>query len=309
MKQVPRMTARSSCPLPCLMQPARQSPPCAPTRHGFSTPVRFYDPVFPGDCLHFLMKHRCKTGSGWPESQATWAAALGWNAGSYRGYRRDSHGGRAMGHRTQLALYPDLGLGFWTSETGGRWSNLVGLAQLLIEVFTVDLVLGAEPWLNASYACSLAPPVPPPNPASTASKVAVHPQPPEPCMGGRAGLEGTFGHPGYGALRVYCTAGQQLWAKYGDLELQLTDSAPLVAAQALNYTLTRRARVFDAEFQRPLLLYYGWRGGVSGCEFPAPCQAGVIFAIDDAGDASSVEIPFMEANTAPPRFDRSANVL
>jgi hypothetical protein len=69
-----------------------------------------------------------------------------------------------MGHRTSLALYPDLGLGFWTSETGGRWSDLTGLAQLFLEVYAVELAMGLEPWLNSSYACSFAPPPPPPPP-------------------------------------------------------------------------------------------------------------------------------------------------
>ena len=43
---------------------------------------------------------------------------------------------------------------------------------------------------------------------------------------------------------------------------------------------------------------------MTGCTFPAPCEGGVIFALGEAGEATSVEIPFLEANTAPPRFDR-----
>lgn len=217
-----------------------------------------------------------------------------------------------MGHRTQLAIYPDLGLGFWTSETGGRWSDLTGLAQLFLEIYAVELALGQEPWLNASYACSFAPPVPPPAPAPPATGAASPPQHHrEPCAEDLAQVEGAFHHSGYGRLEIFCSAGQQLWAKYGDLQMLLslsempTEGGGLSNRTSLPLHDMRHVRAFDVEFQRPLLLYFGWRGGVTGCDFPNPCQGGMIFAMGaELGLAISVEVPFLEANTAAPRFDR-----
>ena len=48
------------------------------------------------------------------------------------------------GHRTLLSVYPDAGLGVWSSETGGRWNDRTGLAQAMVEYFAVDLVCPAD---------------------------------------------------------------------------------------------------------------------------------------------------------------------
>ena len=41
-------------------------------------------------------------------------------------------------------MYPDAGLGVWSSETGGRWNDRTGLAQAMVEYFAVDLVCPAD---------------------------------------------------------------------------------------------------------------------------------------------------------------------
>ncbi|KAK2179290.1 hypothetical protein NP493_501g02000 [Ridgeia piscesae] len=76
--------------------------------------------------------------------------ALGWVSGYYRGYRTSDHSGSQGGYKSLLTLIPAENIGIYTAV-----SQDDSLVRYLVHVYIADLLLGEEPWVNASWACSV----------------------------------------------------------------------------------------------------------------------------------------------------------
>ena len=64
------------------------------------------------------------------------------------------HTGSSWGYGALATLIPDLDLAIYTGITG-RDSGYRG--RRLLHMYTIDLLLGVEPWLNLTTACSFLP--------------------------------------------------------------------------------------------------------------------------------------------------------
>ncbi|KAL3878770.1 hypothetical protein ACJMK2_031101 [Sinanodonta woodiana] len=78
----------------------------------------------------------------------------GWITGSYRGYRKVWHSGGLFAYISLLWVYPDMGIGIFASANGPTVDNLAVDAIRTIFFYISDILLGEEPWLNATTACS-----------------------------------------------------------------------------------------------------------------------------------------------------------
>ncbi|KAK3599542.1 hypothetical protein CHS0354_006677 [Potamilus streckersoni] len=78
----------------------------------------------------------------------------GWIIGSYRGYKKVWHSGGLFAYISLLWVYPDMGIGIFASLNGPAVTNLASDALRTIFFYVSDILLGEEPWLNATTACS-----------------------------------------------------------------------------------------------------------------------------------------------------------
>ncbi|XP_062603662.1 uncharacterized protein LOC134265473 [Saccostrea cucullata] len=88
-----------------------------------------------------------------PISDMTISYCLGWISSVYRGYRKLWHSGGIAGFSSMLWLFPDLKSGVFVALTGAK-DNQHAQPIYAIVSQAADLLLGEEPWLNQSTACS-----------------------------------------------------------------------------------------------------------------------------------------------------------
>ncbi|XP_041357397.1 uncharacterized protein LOC121374360 [Gigantopelta aegis] len=72
---------------------------------------------------------------------------FGWSVGNYKEFRSVQHNGIVDAYKSQLTLYPDLQTGIFISQTGPTLHEL-------LTFYLTDILLGDQPWLNASTVCS-----------------------------------------------------------------------------------------------------------------------------------------------------------
>ncbi|XP_070561636.1 uncharacterized protein [Ptychodera flava] len=88
-----------------------------------------------------------------PVDETSFSYGLGWDNNMYRGYVKNSHGGSFPAFGSRLNIYPDANVGVFVS-VNGPWDGDDGAAMQRIEAFASDLLLGEEPWLNTTTACT-----------------------------------------------------------------------------------------------------------------------------------------------------------
>jgi len=81
-------------------------------------------------------------------SQATYG--MGWWDGSYRGHAILQHGGNVIGHSALNLFLPNDGIGISILTN----MDALGLPQMEIAWYAIDLLLGYQPWLNSSNTCN-----------------------------------------------------------------------------------------------------------------------------------------------------------
>ncbi|VDI63706.1 Hypothetical predicted protein [Mytilus galloprovincialis] len=88
-----------------------------------------------------------------PISDAVISYNMGWLSSVYRGYKRLWHSGGIVGYSSLLWLFPDKKVGIYASMTGSK-SNGNSDAIKTILSRSADMLLGLDPWLNDTTACS-----------------------------------------------------------------------------------------------------------------------------------------------------------
>lgn len=77
-----------------------------------------------------------------------------WLTGEYRGYKKIRHSGGMVSYITRLWLFPDMDVGIFGSVNGPGIPRSA-LQHLSVSLdYIADHLLGFEPWLNESTACS-----------------------------------------------------------------------------------------------------------------------------------------------------------
>ncbi|XP_070561376.1 protein flp-like [Ptychodera flava] len=92
-------------------------------------------------------------------SQPTYAS--GWINELYRGYLKVNHGGSVGGYNSAMSVFLTGDIGITTLINGPHTADAVQAVHN-VHAFAADLLLGEEPWLNVSTACSYPAPWTPP---------------------------------------------------------------------------------------------------------------------------------------------------
>ncbi|XP_070561633.1 uncharacterized protein [Ptychodera flava] len=88
-----------------------------------------------------------------PVDESSYSYALGWDNYMYRGYVKNFHSGNFPAFGSRLAVYPEVNVGVFIGANGPYDGNDHAAMQR-IEAFATDLLLGEEPWLNTTTACT-----------------------------------------------------------------------------------------------------------------------------------------------------------
>ncbi|KAL3878900.1 hypothetical protein ACJMK2_031226 [Sinanodonta woodiana] len=78
----------------------------------------------------------------------------GWIIGFYRGYKIIWHGGGVFAYVSLLWIYPDMNIGIYASVNGPGVTQYSIDTLRTIFFYISDILLGEEPWLNATTACT-----------------------------------------------------------------------------------------------------------------------------------------------------------
>ncbi|XP_002731344.1 uncharacterized protein LOC100376556 [Saccoglossus kowalevskii] len=89
----------------------------------------------------------------YPVDQSTFTYALGWDNTVYRGYVRNEHAGAYPAFGSKLTIYKDVNIGIFTATNGPYGINDHD-AMSRIQAYASDILLGEEPWLNTTTACT-----------------------------------------------------------------------------------------------------------------------------------------------------------
>ncbi|XP_070561631.1 uncharacterized protein [Ptychodera flava] len=89
----------------------------------------------------------------YPVDESSYSYALGWDNYMYRGYVKNFHAGAFPAFGSRLSVYPEVNVGVFIGANGPYDGNDHAAMQR-IEAFATDLLLGEEPWLNATTACT-----------------------------------------------------------------------------------------------------------------------------------------------------------
>ncbi|XP_067661439.1 uncharacterized protein [Haliotis asinina] len=89
----------------------------------------------------------------YPVMDLLYAYGYAWFISAYKGYRQFKHTGGFHSYITYLKLYPDMNFGIFSSANGPGTAN-EGIAQNIISFYISDILLGDQPWLNSSTACT-----------------------------------------------------------------------------------------------------------------------------------------------------------
>lgn len=76
-----------------------------------------------------------------------------WYMTCISGYKTISHGGDFTGYHTYVSVFPDMDIGVYTSMNMPDH----GIERMFPHAYVLDIVLGEEPWFNASAVCDLIP--------------------------------------------------------------------------------------------------------------------------------------------------------
>ncbi|XP_067661437.1 uncharacterized protein [Haliotis asinina] len=89
----------------------------------------------------------------YPVMDLEYGYGYGWSLSAYKGYNVIMHTGSIHSYITYLKLYPDLDIGMFVSENGpGTLEG--GIAENIIISYISDMLMGDQPWLNSSTACT-----------------------------------------------------------------------------------------------------------------------------------------------------------
>ncbi|XP_046575843.1 penicillin-binding protein 4-like [Haliotis rubra] len=89
----------------------------------------------------------------YPMMDLQYAYGYAWFISAYKGYRQMMHTGGLHSYITYLKLYPDLDFGIFSSANGPETMDEV-TAQNTISFYVSDILMGDQPWLNSSTACT-----------------------------------------------------------------------------------------------------------------------------------------------------------
>ncbi|XP_046368648.2 penicillin-binding protein 4-like [Haliotis rufescens] len=76
-----------------------------------------------------------------------------WFISTYKGYKQFMHTGGFYSYITYLELYPDLEFGIFVSANGPGTAD-EGIAENIISFYISDILIGDQPWLNSTTACT-----------------------------------------------------------------------------------------------------------------------------------------------------------
>ncbi|CAH1225451.1 Hypp60 [Branchiostoma lanceolatum] len=143
--------------------------------------------------------------------------------GDYRGkdtyyvrYRRMYRSGGFMGFSSLMSLYPDVSGGVFTSFNGPAVPEFVKDVNSIIHYRVADMLLGLDPWLNTTTACSF------PQPWAThpVTDVTMPPAPSRDFPRDKRDYEGTFGNSIFGNLTVYLNSTDDTLRFKGPVDLE-----------------------------------------------------------------------------------------
>ncbi|XP_067661440.1 uncharacterized protein [Haliotis asinina] len=89
----------------------------------------------------------------YPVMDLQYAYGYAWFISAYKGYRQVMHTGGLHSYITFLKLFPNLDFGIFSSANGPG-STDEGVAQNIISFYVSDILMGDQPWLNSSTACT-----------------------------------------------------------------------------------------------------------------------------------------------------------
>lgn len=100
------------------------------------------------------LKNRFLTRPQWPVEDTQLGYGYSWFVSVYRGYKSFWHSGGLLSHTTLFEAYPDMDIGISASVNGPDFWN-DSLAHLTTVLYYLsDHLLGLEPWLNETTACT-----------------------------------------------------------------------------------------------------------------------------------------------------------
>ncbi|XP_077863737.1 uncharacterized protein LOC100372963 [Saccoglossus kowalevskii] len=152
--------------------------------------------------------------------------AMGLKNGIYRGYSRLSHSGWFAGFNSLLWFYPHKSTGIFTAINGPYTSEADG-ALKRIHAYATDLLMGEEPWMNSSTACSYPLPWRPTPVKSTDTKqeFVIDTEDDEKMY--LLDYVGSYLHPGFGHLSIYMGEDLSLRFTYGNFGRGTLSVTPL----------------------------------------------------------------------------------
>jgi hypothetical protein len=168
------------------------------------------------------------------------------------GYRVIYHSGSTYGYRTLVTLFPQHRLGIFITLTGDDSNTLY---RTSITNYIADVMMGEEPWLNASTVCSFPQPWHPP-PATMAPPVGRNKT--IPSQRPLSAYEGSYRDDGYGEISVvYNKSESQLSGTYGFAEFMLypTDEKDIFAVETIDI-LAHYWTLSDFHFQADKTVIY-----------------------------------------------------
>ncbi|XP_046576226.1 penicillin-binding protein 4-like [Haliotis rubra] len=89
----------------------------------------------------------------YPVGDLYYGYGYAWVLSTYKGYKKVMHSGGLFSYITYLTLLPDLDFGIFTSANGPGTRD-EGNAQKAIAYYISDILMGDQPWLNSSTACT-----------------------------------------------------------------------------------------------------------------------------------------------------------
>ncbi|XP_077998698.1 uncharacterized protein LOC144451676 [Glandiceps talaboti] len=89
----------------------------------------------------------------YPVDESSFTYGLGWDNSMYRGYVKNNHAGSYPGFGSVIAIYRDAKAGVFVASNG-PYGGAEHDAMNRIQTYAADLLLGKEPWLNTTTACT-----------------------------------------------------------------------------------------------------------------------------------------------------------
>ncbi|XP_061184961.1 uncharacterized protein LOC133192977 [Saccostrea echinata] len=153
-----------------------------------------------------------------PISDMTISYCLGWISSIYRGYRKLWHSGGIAGFSSMLWLFPDLKSGVFVALTGAKDNKHAHPIYAIVSQ-AADLLLGEEPWLNQSTACSFPAPWKEVKPIPRATINETHPKGYWNISVSPDVYAGLYGHLAFGNITVKAEEDRMLlyYGRFGEM--------------------------------------------------------------------------------------------